>query len=198
MHEIPADYVRARYRGIEVAPVSTTAGDPGSGHATVVADRQQPHSGLFQLIAMPPCECAAAHRGKKDISEKWRMLCSAAIVPQAQQYLICDQVVNLLSSLCSLCLHSVGLLQVNAWADDLDLGAQNESVVALAEEYCGPDATTSTSCNLRTAFFYASSLIGSDVEIWVNAGQQELQMEQSASIQVSGYVCMMCKLRTRM
>lgn len=76
--------------------------------------------------------------------------------------------------------------QVDSWIDDLDLRAQNESALALAEEYCGSQEAGNSSCNLRTAFLYASSLLGSEVEIFVNVGQQELLMEQSAAINVSG------------
>lgn len=81
----------------------------------------------------------------------------------------------------------LGSCQVNSWTDNLYLG-QNESGIALAEEYCGPTATSDASCDLRTAFLYASSLIGGDVEILVNMQQEDLLVEQSTPIQVSGYV----------
>ena len=76
--------------------------------------------------------------------------------------------------------------QVNSWVDDVYLSDHNESSLALAEEYCGPTATSDTTCTLRTAFLYASALVGSDVEILVNA--TDLILEQRARIEVSGYV----------
>ncbi|CAN0123695.1 unnamed protein product [Ectocarpus sp. 13 AM-2016] len=78
------------------------------------------------------------------------------------------------------------LIEVGSWADDIDLGSQNATMLAVAEEHCGPTAADITTCNLRTAFFYASSLDGSDVEIFLNTTQHELEMAQSVSIQVSG------------
>ena len=96
--------------------------------------------------------------------------------------------INILTSpSLSLSYMCVCVRKVDSRADDLDLGAQNESVLALAEERCGPNDTNNSSCNLRTAFLYASSLVDSQVEILVNVGHQELQMEQSAAIQVFGY-----------
>lgn len=80
----------------------------------------------------------------------------------------------------------LSMAQVDSSADDFYLGERNASMLALAEEYCGPDTTTDTSCNLRTAFFYATSLAGNDVEISVNVGQEDLSLEQSTPIQVSG------------
>jgi len=87
-----------------------------------------------------------------------------------------------LPPLTSLCLSA----QVDSWLDDFDVGALNESSLALAEEKCGSSHSSNSSCNLRTAFLYASSLVGSDVEIFVNVGQQEIFMEQGAAINISG------------
>lgn len=75
--------------------------------------------------------------------------------------------------------------QVNLDTDVFNLATRNESVLALAEEYCGPVTTGNSSCNLRTAFFYASSLVGNEVDIWVNVGR-DLVLEQRSAVQVSG------------
>lgn len=76
-----------------------------------------------------------------------------------------------------------GACQVNTRRDDLYLGTDTDSKVDGATSLCAPNATSVSLCNLRAAFYYATSLTGDDVEIYLNVGGN---LTQGESIPISG------------
>lgn len=61
----------------------------------------------------------------------------------------------------------------------------NSTNSSTASEYCGSGAPTAGNCSLRAAFFYASSLIGDDVTIAVNA-EDTVVLTLGGAIPVTG------------